>query len=135
MINLFGSVKKWVHSKINIELLSTMCMNVKKKYNISFVADNLMFEIVNLGMKSFTGKSPLSIDVISWNICSVVATDNTIDIHHWNNTELVILSQGFCLDSCRKQKVQEALNDKRCRSLTCVLPTDYINYWFLNFHW
>lgn len=42
-----------------------MSVNIEKKYNIAFIADDLLFDVVYLWVHIPTGKDPLPVDIIS----------------------------------------------------------------------
>ena len=51
-----------------------------------------LFGEVDGGMCFFTGLDPLSIEVCSWQIASIIANDNSIDIEHRNYFENKVLT-------------------------------------------
>lgn len=69
-----------------------MGMNIKEKYDISFIAYNFLLQIIDLWVKSFTWKNPLPVNVISRNIRSIVSADNSIYIDHRDYFKLKLLS-------------------------------------------
>lgn len=115
-------------------LLSTVRVDVKKESYISLVANNLLLKVVNLRMQGFTGKYPLSVYVISWDVGSVVATYHSVDIDHGNDSELKLLSERFSFESVTEQKVEKSLHDKRTGTFARMLSGNDINDRFLSFH-
>lgn len=90
LCKIVTSIEKRIH-------FSAVCMNIKEKYSIPFVRNYLLLDIVNLWMKEFTWKKPLTIYIISRYICTIIPTYNTIYINHRNDSKLKILSKFICL--------------------------------------
>ena len=95
LCKIVTSIEKGIH-------FSAVCMNIKEKYSIPFVRKYLLLDMVNLRMKEFTWKKPLTIYIISRYICTIISTYHTIDINHWNDSKLKILSKLVCLKSRAK---------------------------------
>ena len=101
--------------------LAAMSMNVKKEGSSFFIGRYLLFEPIDLWMKSFTRKLPLPIDIITWYIASIVATDDSIHIHHRYYLYLVLLSKIFCFKVITTYKVNKSFNNKRRWTLSRML--------------
>ena len=68
-----------------------MSVNIKEKNDISFIADDLLFDVVYLWVHIPTGKDPLPVDIISRVVRAIVSTDDSIYIYHRNNPKFKLL--------------------------------------------
>lgn len=68
-----------------------MSVNIKEKKYISFIADDLLFDVVYLWVHIPTGKDPLPVDIISRVVRAIVSTDDSIYIYHRNYSKFKLL--------------------------------------------
>lgn len=114
-------VELWTHKRIKLALFATvaasikerihfpaMCMNVEKKLCVSLIRKNLLLNVMNLRMQNFAREYPLTVHIITRDICTIVSTYHTINVYHRNNTKLKVLAQLLGLKSRTKQKVNNS---------------------------
>ena len=109
-------------------------MNIKEKFYIFFIAKNILFKMINFWMKSLAGKKPLTIDIISWNIGTIIPIDNSINIHHGHYLYQKLLSKFNHLFSVREQSFDDSLHDEGRRCFARMLSPNDVNDGFILLH-
>ncbi len=77
-----------------------MAVKVKDKSDLTLLADLLdeRLDGVHLGtIKVLFCGIPLSVEVLTREVCPVVAKDHTIGIDHWNHIDHIIFQEEICL--------------------------------------
>lgn len=72
-----------------------------------------------------------TIHVFALGVASVIATNNAIRIHHWNEPKFQLFSKLFRDWVFLKQKVDQTMYDKRWICFTWMLSSNYQNSWFI----
>ena len=63
---------------------------------------------------------PLPIEINASNRITIVSTDYTIGVEHWDQHEGVELAEELCLFAVGAEKVEDALEDCACWGLTAM---------------
>lgn len=68
---------------------------------------------------------PSSVEIMALEICSVVASTDSIRIYHGNDLNLVISAKKVTLLILAQEEVYQPFADKRTRSFAWMLPSNY----------
>lgn len=106
-------------------------MYIQKEGSLFFIVANFLLQPEDFRVTFFARELPLSVDVSTRYIRSVVTTDNSVYVDHWNNSELILISQLLGLPAVGEQKIDESLNNVGSRGFAGVLPANYIDELFV----
>lgn len=73
-------------------------------------------------MEVAVGLHPLTVDVAATNVTAAVAVENTIDIHHWDDLEDVLVEKKGRLWASTYQVLQASFHNERADGLGGMLP-------------
>ena len=110
-------------------LLHRVTMEVTKQDHFSNFLDteDQFFEVEDLRVVHFGGVFPFTIEIITRNVRSVVAVNDSIRIKHRDNFEDEVLPQFSSLVTVRNQELDDAVADIRTHRLSRVDSGSY-NY-------
>lgn len=85
--------------------------------------EDVLFEVVDLGVQPFAGRLPLSIEVAARQVAAIVSMNYTVRVYHWHHLEDEIVAQLKSLFVVAGEKIDDALNDVAGDSLTRMRPS------------
>ena len=110
-----------------------MSVKITKKNNLSNLLNthDQFLEEKDLRMINFGRIRPFSVEIVPWNIRSIVSMNNSIRIHHGHNFEDEMLSQLFGFFIIGNQKLYDSIADIRTDGLPRMNSCSYDDVSFI----